>query len=134
MAFQPGGEHARTTTDGDGAGHTHAGGTDDITVRPAWGRCASACPSAPRNLVVTIAAHTVTMQWSAPASGVPTSYIIEASSTPGGPANLANFHTGNTALSLVTADVASGSYYVRIRAVNSCGTNPVSNEVALVVP
>ena len=61
-------------------------------------------------------------------------HIVEASSTPGGPANLAKFNTGNTALSFVAPDVASGSYYLRIRAVNSCGTSPVSNEVPMVVP
>src|SRR5262249_16106853 len=38
---------------------------------------------------------TVTLSWTPAAGGTPASYVVEASSTPGGPANLANFNTGN---------------------------------------
>jgi hypothetical protein len=92
------------------------------------------CVSAPQSLVATATtAGLVTMKWGAPASGVATSYIIEASSQAGGAANLANFNTGNSKLSLDVPNVPNGTYYVRVRALAGCGTSATSNEVALVV-
>jgi hypothetical protein len=97
----------------------------------------SACtgpPDAPSGLPVTqTSSSTVTLTWVAPLKGSPTGYIIEASNAPGGPANLANFNTGNAATTLVASDVGAGTYYVRIRAVNSCGIGPPSAEEQLIV-
>jgi len=76
---------------------------------------------------------TVTLTWTAPGTGVPTSYIVEASNAPGGPANLANFNTGNALTTLVAPGVPAGTYYVRIRAVDAGGAGPPSNEVQLIV-
>jgi Fibronectin type III domain len=76
---------------------------------------------------------TVTLTWTAPGVGTPASYVIEASSAPGGPANLANFNTGNASTSLIVPDVPAGTYYVRIRAVSSCGTSARSSEEQLIV-
>jgi hypothetical protein len=76
---------------------------------------------------------TLTLSWTAPTLGTPTSYIIEASSSPGGPANLANFNTGSTQTSLVTASVPFGTYYVRVRGVDASGPGPASNEVTVVI-
>jgi len=64
---------------------------------------------------------TVTLSWTPPASGSPISYVIEASNTAGGPANLANFNTGNTLTTYVAPDVPPGTYYVRIRALDASG-------------
>jgi len=75
----------------------------------------------------------VTITWVAPASGSPTSYVVEASNAPGGPANLANFNTGNAATTLVVPGVPAGTYYIRIRAVNSCGQSAPSAEEQLIV-
>ena len=55
--------------------------------------------------VVLNSGATVTLSWTAPAAGVPTSYVVEASSAPGGPANLANFDTGNTLTTLTVTAV-----------------------------
>ena len=74
---------------------------------------------------------TVTLVWTAPAFGVPIGYVIEASSVPNGPANLANFATGNTATSLVVPGVPTGTYFVRVRAVDANGLSAPSNEVQL---
>jgi hypothetical protein len=106
---------------------------------PAAGQTAAGtgtCVSAPQNLVATATTTvgTVTLNWAAPASGVPMSYVIEASNQAGGPANLANFNTASNALSLVAPSVPAGTYYLRVRAVASCGTSTTSNEVQLVVP
>jgi hypothetical protein len=94
----------------------------------------STCISAPQGLPPTApSSPTVTLTWVAPAIGTPTSYVIEASSAPGGPANLANFNTGNASTSLTIPDVPAGTYYVRIRAVSSCGTSAASSEMQLIV-
>jgi len=96
---------------------------------------AGRCIGAPGNLVATAtSAGNVTMTWGAPTSGVATSYVIEASSQAGGPANLANFNTGNNSLTLIVPNVPAGTYYVRVRAFAGCGASAPSNEVALVVP
>jgi hypothetical protein len=75
---------------------------------------------------------TVTLSWTAPAGDV-IGYVVEASSAPGGPANLANFNTGNALTSLVVPDVPAGVYYVRIRALDASGASAPSNEVQVVV-
>ena len=98
----------------------------------------ASCVSAPQALVATVVGGNVTMKWSAPATGVPTSYVVQAGSQPGG-ANLANFDTGSTNPSLVASSVSSGSYYIRVYGKNaSCAAptflGPASNEVLMVVP
>jgi len=92
------------------------------------------CIGAPSGLPVTAtSSSTVTFTWDAPAIGTPTSYVMEASSAPGGPPNLANFNTGNALTSLVVPDVPAGTYFIRIRAVSSCGTSVPSSEEQLIV-
>lgn len=111
------------------------------TTTPPSGQTSSntaSCVGAPRDLVATAVGGNVTMKWAAPATGVPTSYVIQAGSTPGG-ANLANFDTGGTDPSLVASSVSSGSYYIRVYGKNaSCAAptflGPPSNEVLLVIP
>jgi hypothetical protein len=85
------------------------------------------------NQPVLSSGPTVTLSWTAPSSGVAATYIVEASNAPGGPANLANFNTGNAQTTLVVAGVPAGTYYVRIRGVDSGGAGPPSNEVQLIV-
>jgi hypothetical protein len=85
------------------------------------------------NQPVQSSGPTVTLSWTAPASGLPSSYTIEAAATPAGPASLANFNTGTTQTSLVVPNVPPGTYHVRVRAVGANGPGPVSNEVALTV-
>jgi hypothetical protein len=83
---------------------------------------------------VSVSGTTVTIRWYPPYTGAaPTSYVIQASDRPGGPANLANFATGNIATTYTATGVASGSYFIRILAANSRGIGPASNEVSLIV-
>jgi hypothetical protein len=93
----------------------------------------TSAPAFNNNQPVLTSGPTVTLFWAPPAVGVPISYIIEASSTAGGPANLANFNTGNALTTLVVPDVPSGTYYVRIRALDAGGLSAPSNEVRVVV-
>ena len=112
-----------------------------VATTPPLGQGSSntaSCVSAPQALVATAAAGNVTLKWSAPTTGVPTSYVVQAGSQPGG-ANLANFDTGSTHPSLVASSVSSGSYYVRVYGKNASCAAPTflglaSNEVLMVVP
>jgi hypothetical protein len=90
-------------------------------------------PGAPRALQATATGSSVLLNWAAPIDGgAPASYSIEAGSGPGS-ANLANFPTRNTALSYGANGIPDGTYYVRVRASNSIGVGPPSNEATLVV-
>jgi predicted Zn-dependent protease len=95
------------------------------------GGCGAA-PSAPTSLrVVSNSGGTVVLSWTA-SSGTPTTYIVEAGSSPG-LANLANSDLGGPSTSLTALNVGRGTYYVRVRAKNACGVGAVSNEIVLVV-
>jgi hypothetical protein len=94
---------------------------------------AATAPGGPTGLVVSSSGSSVFLAWNAPTSGDPaTTYYIEAGSAPG-LANLANFSTGNSLTSFSATGVGSGTYYVRIRAVNAFGVSGPSNEAVLVV-
>lgn len=87
-------------------------------------------PLLPSGLTATVApGGVVSLQWQG--TGEATGYLIEAGSGPG-LSNLAQIAVGPTAA--VDGAVPPGTYYVRIRAVTSCGTTPPSNEVVVVVP
>ena len=90
-------------------------------------------PGAPTSFRVTSnSGGTVTFAWNAP-GGSPTGYVLEAGATPGA-TNLAVLNLGGAATTFTASGVGSGTYYVRVRAKNACGTSSVSNEVVLIVP
>jgi hypothetical protein len=92
----------------------------------------AAAPGPPQSLAAAVNGNTVTLTWTAPATGgVPASYVVEASLSPGGP-SIAAFALVNT--TLVVNSVPNGVYYARVRAVNTDGSSPPSNEVIVVVP
>jgi predicted phage tail protein len=97
------------------------GGTTSCAVRP----------DAPVALRSTVDGSTVTLEWSG-AVGSPTSYILEAGSR-GGLADVLVSDTGNTGRTMVATNVGSGTYFVRVRARNACGTSDASNEAVVVV-
>jgi IPT/TIG domain len=88
-------------------------------------------PSAPTGLRFTLSGSTVTLTWNASA-GSPRSYLIEEGSFSGG-TNLKVSDSGSTSTSVAATDVGPGTYFVRLRAQNACGTSRPSNEVVIVV-
>jgi hypothetical protein len=98
--------------------------SNEITITGGSGGCA---PGPPGTLSVTVAGPNVTFQWGAAAGG-PTSYVLEAGTSPGS-SNLVAFDVGLTTQFAVTAP--PGVYYVRVRARNACGSSAPSNEVTV---
>jgi len=87
-------------------------------------------PSSPTALSATSTASSVTLRWNAPGTGtVPSGYVLEVGSAPGA-ANLAVVQLG-AQTSYVAAAPPAGTYYVRVRAVNSRGASGPSNEIVI---
>ncbi len=90
-------------------------------------------PGVPQGLAAGARGSSVTMNWTAPATGgSPSSYLIEAGSAPG-LADLARITTGNPTTSFVATGVWNGQYFLRVRATNAWGTSAPSNEVPVAV-
>jgi hypothetical protein len=96
------------------------------------------CPSAPRGLnVISQSGSSIDIGWLPPLTGVPTSYVIQVGSFPGG-SDLVNFDTNSTALTLAAAGIPVGSYFVRVYGRSStCAPpaflGPTSNEILVSV-
>ncbi len=74
--------------------------------------------------------------WTPPAgsaANTPTTYLLEVGSAPGS-TNLGTIDLRSPATTFSASGVGAGTYYVRLRAKNACGTGSVSNEVVLIVP
>lgn len=85
-------------------------------------------PAAPAPLSYTSAGNSLTLWWTP--SQTATSYVLEAGVSPGG-SQLGVVPLGN--VQSLSAGVPLGTYYVRARATNACGTSGPSNEVAVVL-
>lgn len=85
-------------------------------------------PSAPTSLTASVGGFAVMLTWSAAAGA--TAYVLEAGSSPGS-SNIFAWEIG--ASTSLTANAPSGTYYVRVKATNPCGTSGPSNEVILAV-
>ena len=113
------------------ANDSGAGAASNETVAFVGGAASCVARPDPPALRSTVDGSTVTLAWSA-AVGSPTSYIIEAGSS-SGLANLLVTDTGSTGQAMVTPNVGAGTYFVRVRARNACGTSDPSNEAVVVV-
>jgi glucose/arabinose dehydrogenase len=109
----------------------NAGGASDpsneIVVSITGGPCTGP-PPAPTGLSATVNGRVVTLIWAA--SGA-TGFIVEAGTSPGS-TNAGVFLIGS-AVPGVTGAAPPGTYFVRVRSLNACGTSGVSNEVVVVV-
>ncbi len=87
-------------------------------------------PGAPSNLTASADGSTVTISWSPPGSGgAPTEYILHVGSSSGG-SDIVISRVGNVT-SLVTHNVGSRTYFLRVHATNLVDTSGPSNEVEL---
>lgn len=88
----------------------------------------TAPPSPPGNLVAAVSGVAVTFSWSASAGAA--SYVLEAGSAPG----LADLTAVNVGTSTgFAASAPPGTYYVRVRGSNACGSGGPSNEATVVL-
>ena len=111
---------------------TNAGGasapSNEVTLTVA----APSAPAAPTLNAPVVSGSTVSFSWTPGAGGgAPTSYLLTASVTPGGPV-IASVPVSSSSLGV--PGVPSGTYYVRVAGVNSVGPGPASNQVTVVVP
>jgi hypothetical protein len=89
-------------------------------------------PGAPSGLSATTAPGGVALAWQPPVTGgAPTGYRIDAGSTSGA-SNIGSFPVG-LVTSLATP-APSGTYFVRVVAINACGVSPPSNQVSFTIP
>jgi len=87
---------------------------------------------APLNLRSFVTGSTVVLAWEGPASGSPSTYVIEAGSRPGA-SDLAVLVTGDAGHTFTANGVGSGVYMVRVRSVYPDHLSGASNEIAVVV-
>ena len=88
-------------------------------------------PVTPTGLVGGVNGRTVTFQWvPATTGGLAAGYQVEAGSTPGGV--IAVLPT--TATQLVVPSAPSGTFYVRVRAVNAAGPSAPTADITVTVP
>ncbi|WP_395700282.1 hypothetical protein [Aquabacterium sp.] len=121
-----------------GGGFGKLGGGSGSTARSRIGRLlpdapTPSAPQAPGGLAGLVAGSTVTLSWTAPATGeAPTAYLVEAGSAPGR-ADVALLPTGSAATSFATQGLPQGQHYLRVRAMNAAGTSASSDEAVVTV-
>jgi hypothetical protein len=109
----------------------YIGGTFSTIVDPAADAPCDDAPAAPADLHETSnKAGSVSLAWTA-SPGKPTAYVLEAGTRPGG-ADVATTDV-RSQTSYDALHVQPGTYYVRVRARNACGTSPPSKEAMVVV-
>ena len=111
-----------TSAQSDNVVGTVGGGTNVCT----------ATAGVPGGLTASSNGSRVTLRWTPGPGQNATSYRIEAGSA-AGQSNLAIINTGNSATTFVADGVASGTYFVRVRAINACGISAASGEAILIV-
>ncbi len=112
---------------GVNAGGSSPGSSELFVTLPT----AAFTPSAPALLRANVEpTRLVTLAWTPPFAGAATGYLLEAGTGPG-LANLVTFPIGPAPELQVGAP--PGTYFVRVRAVNSAGVSVASNEIVVVV-
>ena len=110
----------------NGAG---VGAPSNEVVVPVTGACQP--PAAPPDFTAITRGSTVYMAWNMGSGGLPTSYVVHASFSPGGPVIAA---LGTSVNYLNVGGVPTGTYYVRVYAANACGASPYSDEIVVNAP
>lgn len=104
--------------------------SNDATFRVGPAAC-TAAPAAPIGLQAEAVGGVVSLTWVAGTGGSPpTGYQIEAGLTPGGV--LVRLDWGST-VTQYSASAPPGTYFVRVRAINGCGTSVPSADVTVTI-
>ncbi len=105
--------------------------SNETVVVPGPGTCT--VPAAPAGLVAGSTPSALSVRWDAAQTGaIPASYLLQAGSVSGA-SNLGSVSfSGTTTAAAGTVPV--GPYFLRVFAVNACGTSPASAEASTVVP
>ena len=109
----------------------YIGGTFSKLADPAATADCTDAPPAPQLKLVSNEGGIVSLSWTA-AGATRTSYMLEAGTTAGAADSLAVAVGASTTYRVTQPK--PGSYYVRVRASNGCGSGPASNEILVVVP
>ena len=102
--------------------------SNEVTIVVSGGGCIA--PLAPTNLAAFVSGSSVTLTWSASTGA--TTYLIDVGSFPG-QSDILTTDLGSPATTLTATNVGVRTYFVRLRAANSCGTSGPSNEMTVVV-
>ncbi len=108
--------------------------SDFEVVQLGWRGTTGPCvaPGPPQGFTASASGLRASMSWTPPASGAVTDYLIEAGSAPGA-TNLATLPVGPTTTSYSVVGPA-GTYYVRVRARNGCGSAASEDVVVTLTP
>ncbi len=86
----------------------------------------------PTNLTGSVSGTTITLRWTAPATGpVPSGYLVQAGTAPGRTDGV--MAIAGTATSWSATGAARGTYYVRVLTTGGAASSAASNEVVLIV-
>lgn len=90
-------------------------------------------PGAPSGLTAAVTGHQVTLSWQAPTPDLLVQgYLLQAGVSTD--RALLSTRTDANTRTVTFADVPSGTYYVRVSALNETGTGPASSIVQVIVP
>jgi hypothetical protein len=113
-----------------GPGSAISAPSNEVRITISGGCAGGPPPTAPTGFAARVSGTTVVLTWNS-SGGSPSSYVLEAGSSPGA-SNLLSMDTGSSTTSL-TADAPVGTYFVRVRGKSICGTGSPSGEVVVVV-
>jgi hypothetical protein len=88
-------------------------------------------PGPPGPLTSSVSGSSVQLSWGA-STGQVSTYVFEIGSTAGA-TDLGTVELGSAATSYLASGVASGRYFVRVKARNPCGLSAASNDTTVVV-
>jgi hypothetical protein len=102
-----------------------------VVVSASGSASCTAAPSTPNGLRSSVSGSTVTLAWDGSTLG-PTSYVIEPWWGADGK-NRAGHDTDGVATTLTADGVTPGTYVIRVRARNACGSSAPSRKVTITV-
>ncbi|MGE0460463.1 MAG: S8 family serine peptidase [Vicinamibacterales bacterium] len=107
------------------------GGVSSLSNEVAASVAAPQLPGPPALNAPIVTGNTVNLSWTPGPGDTPSSYIVRASLTPGGPV-IAGLPVVGTGLSV--PGVPRGTYFIVVQGVTGAGVGPPSNQVTAVVP